>query len=46
LTGEIAAAERAIDALVYAAFDLTSDEIALVEATVSRRARMACSWQD
>jgi len=31
LTAEIAAAEREIDALVYRLFDLTDDEIALLE---------------
>ena len=35
LTGEIEAAEREIDAIVYKLFDLTADEIALLEASLA-----------
>jgi hypothetical protein len=35
LTGEIAAAEREIDAIVYRLFDLTGDEIALLESSLA-----------
>ena len=35
LTAEIAQAEREIDAIVYCLFDLTPDEIALLEASVA-----------
>ena len=35
LTAEIAAAERAIDAIVYRLFDLTPEEIALLEASIA-----------
>ena len=38
LTAEIAGAEREIDAIVYAAFDLTADEIALLEASIAGQA--------
>ena len=34
LSGEISAAEREIDAIVYKLFDLTSDEIALLESSL------------
>jgi hypothetical protein len=37
LTAAIAAAEREIDALVYRLFDLTSDEIALLETSLERQ---------
>ena len=35
LTAEIARAEREIDAIVYRLFDLTPDEIALLEASLA-----------
>ncbi len=35
LTAEIAAAEREIDAIVYRLFDLTPDEITLLEASIA-----------
>jgi hypothetical protein len=35
LTAEIKAAERAIDAIVYRLFDLSPDEIALLEASIA-----------
>jgi hypothetical protein len=35
LSTEIAAAEREIDAIVYRLFDLTPDEIALLEASIA-----------
>jgi hypothetical protein len=34
LSDQIAAAEREIDAIVYRLFDLTADEIALLEASL------------
>jgi hypothetical protein len=37
LTSEIEAAEREIDALVYSLFDLTSEEIALLETSLGGR---------
>lgn len=37
LSAEIAAAERAIDALVYRLFDLTPDEITLLQASIAGR---------
>jgi hypothetical protein len=37
LTEEIAASEREIDAIVYRLFDLTSEEIALVEASLANQ---------
>ncbi len=38
LTAEIERAEREIDAIVYAAFELTGDEIALLEASIAGQA--------
>ena len=39
LTAEIEASEQEIDAIAYSLFDLTSDEIALLEASLAGQLR-------